>query len=159
MTKSKSITKPTLAGIADELGLSERRISQLKQEGMPVDSIDAAKAWRRAREAETTGSNSADGLRREKIKLTKAQAERADLLLEIARGKYISRKESNDSDASIAHAVAAMLKRWEAEIPALCHGLPLAKALGVYREKSRELQTLLGDLQSEFWSHYPEREK
>ena len=158
MPRAKSTTTLALEKIASKCGLKATYLRELHVSGMPLAPLSAALNWLENRPI-TEGDSSAADLRREKIKLTKAQAERADLLLEVDRGKYISRQESNDSDARIAHAVAAMLKRWENEIPALCHGMPLGKALGVYREKSRELQTMLGDLRSEFWALHPERDK
>ena len=43
---AKSLTNSEL-GLA--LGVTAQRISVLRKEGMPTDSIDAAKAWREAR--------------------------------------------------------------------------------------------------------------
>lgn len=40
---------PSGADLAAALGVNESRVSQLKKEGMPVDSIEAALAWRAAR--------------------------------------------------------------------------------------------------------------
>jgi hypothetical protein len=40
---------PKLADIADALGVSRPRVTQLVAEGMPTDSIEAAKAWRASR--------------------------------------------------------------------------------------------------------------
>ncbi len=37
---------PTQKQIADGLGISQQRVSQLIREGMPTTSIEAAKAWR-----------------------------------------------------------------------------------------------------------------
>ena len=38
--------KPTQAAIARALGLSQAAVSKLKTQGMPVDSIEGAHAWR-----------------------------------------------------------------------------------------------------------------
>lgn len=43
--------KPTGEQLAEALGITEGRVSQLKKEGMPTDSIEAAKAWRANRKA------------------------------------------------------------------------------------------------------------
>lgn len=40
----------TQSVLAAAIGLSKGRLSQLKAEGMPVDSIEAAQAWREARQ-------------------------------------------------------------------------------------------------------------
>lgn len=39
----------TQSALAEALGLSKGRVAQLKAEGMPVDSITSAQAWREAR--------------------------------------------------------------------------------------------------------------
>lgn len=41
--------RPTHAEIAEALGLTRARVSQLAGQGMPVDSVEAAQAWRVAR--------------------------------------------------------------------------------------------------------------
>jgi hypothetical protein len=41
---------PRLSEIARELGVSRPRVTQLVAEGMPTDSVEAAKAWRAARQ-------------------------------------------------------------------------------------------------------------
>lgn len=41
--------KPTGKIIAQALGISEGRVSQLKRDGMPVDDIEAARSWYRRR--------------------------------------------------------------------------------------------------------------
>lgn len=41
--------KPTGAELAEALGVNESRVSQLKKEGMPTDSVEAALAWRASR--------------------------------------------------------------------------------------------------------------
>lgn len=41
---------PKLSEIARELGVSRPRVTQLVAEGMPTDSVEAAKAWRAARQ-------------------------------------------------------------------------------------------------------------
>ena len=48
------MTTPGLTNgqIAAALGVSAQRVSQLKREGMPTDSVESALAWRDARDAE-----------------------------------------------------------------------------------------------------------
>ena len=41
--------RPTHAEIAEALGLTRARVSQLAGQGMPVDSVEAAQAWRVSR--------------------------------------------------------------------------------------------------------------
>lgn len=42
--------KPSQAGIGRALGLSPAAVTKLKKLGMPVDSVEAAQAWREARQ-------------------------------------------------------------------------------------------------------------
>jgi phage terminase Nu1 subunit (DNA packaging protein) len=66
-------TLPSNSELAEALGVSVRRVGQLKSEKMPCDSIPAALAWRQNKQA---GDNTAEALRGERIRLLKAQAER-----------------------------------------------------------------------------------
>ena len=43
---------PSQTELADALGLTRQRVSILVKQGMPVDSVDAATAWRQARDDE-----------------------------------------------------------------------------------------------------------
>ena len=43
---------PSQTEIADALGLTRQRVSVLVKQGMPVDSVEAASAWRQARDDE-----------------------------------------------------------------------------------------------------------
>jgi hypothetical protein len=45
-------TMPSQTEIADALGLTRQRVSVLVKQGMPVDSVEAAMAWRQARDDE-----------------------------------------------------------------------------------------------------------
>jgi hypothetical protein len=42
------MTKPTLAELGNALGLARSTVAALKARGMPVDSLEAARAWRAA---------------------------------------------------------------------------------------------------------------
>lgn len=42
----KTIKKPTQATLADALGIDPAMVTRYKRRGMPVNSIEAAKAWR-----------------------------------------------------------------------------------------------------------------
>ena len=52
-------------------------------------------------------------------------------------------------------ALRGMLMRYEREIPALCLGLSLTQSMPLVKAKTRELQTILADLTSEFWQSHP----
>lgn len=44
------VKRLTQAALAQSLDLTEGRVSQLKSQGMPVDSVEAAQAWRNAQQ-------------------------------------------------------------------------------------------------------------
>lgn len=64
---------PSNKELAEALGVSVRRVGQLKKEDMNCDSIPEAIAWRNRKQS---GDNTAEALRAERIRLLRAQAER-----------------------------------------------------------------------------------
>ena len=77
---------PTNKELAEALGVSIRRVGQLKTEGLPADSIAAAIAWRQNKQA---GDSSSEALRAERIRLVRAQAERHEVENEVRRGELL----------------------------------------------------------------------
>lgn len=142
------MTKPTQIEIAAALGVTARRVNDLKRAGMPVDSIEAALAWRAEREG---GDSSAEALRRERIALTRTQRERAAFELEKERGQWISRGAVDQRDIAIGAAVRAALLKLASDLPPMLEGLPAAKIAKVLRETHRGILEQLADDQSEFW--------
>jgi len=141
-SKTKDSRPPTLAQIAQDLAISTRRVSQLKEAGMPVASLEAARAWRNL---PLDGDDSAARLRRERIRLLRAQSEKAELELSIRRGEFLSRSDASEDQAKIAGALAGMLRAIETEIPALCCGKSLGESKAAVKEKIRTLQQGVAD--------------
>lgn len=147
---------PTLADIAEALEISTRRVSQLKEEGMPVISIDAAKAWR-ADQAKEKGGSIKDQLDKAKLKLIQEQELRIRLENDETTGKLVSRAECREEWTRIGAAISAMLTAAESEIPRVCSGLPLSQALPKAKDKMREIRNLFSDEESAFWSRHDEK--
>jgi hypothetical protein len=98
------------------------------------------------------------GQSKKEIDVYKGQLEvmKAADALRVQRNRLLSREECNENQAKTAHAVNAMLRAFENEIPALCYGKSLGDSKGLVKEKTRELQKMLADAQAEFWKGYPE---
>lgn len=154
-TKPKT-TKPqrraagAIKTLAVSLGLTPRRCQQLISAGMPSDPTQA-QAWRAARE----NDDSAAALRRERIKLVKAQRERAELENQRTRGDVIDRAEVELEFTGVGLACSAFIKSLEVELPQLCLGLGLDRSRPLVRSKIREMQTILADRESYFWKTHP----
>lgn len=154
--KSKPSDVPTLADIASKLEVSTRRVSQLKELGMPVHSIEAALAWRMEQEMKNASSGSADELRRAKIRHTLAMAEKSELELSIRRGEFILRSEKEQDDAKIALAVASMLKALVQNLPPLVYGLSSQSCIAkIIREETFRIQGLVAQGHKDFWQDHP----
>ena len=153
-------SKPTQSAIAAALGISPRRVRQLiHEQGMPAESIAAALQWRMER-AEQAADNATecDELRAERIRLTRAQADRQQFALEVERGQYIRRAEACEHMTRIGKALSAFIARAATEIPAITEGLPRSKAAPIVKARMHELQTKFSDSSSEFWKSHPEKD-
>jgi hypothetical protein len=140
----------SLNRLCEALGLSKRRVSELLKQGMP-DDPQAALAWRDARESD----DSAAALRRERIGLVRAQRLAVELANQKAQGELVSKNEVISDHIKIGAAVASFIRRWEREIPQVCLGLTLPQSMPLVKAKTRELQNLLADMESEFWKTQP----
>ncbi len=140
----------TLNALCKALGLSKRRVSELLSQGMP-DDPQAALAWRDARQNEDTAAD----LRRERIGLVKAQRVAAELANAKAKGLLVAKTEVESYLVQIAAATQSFLRRWEREVPAICAGLTATQSMPLVKAKTRELQNLLADTESEFWNTQP----
>ena len=140
----------TLNALCDTLNLSKRRVSELLKQGMP-DDPKAAFAWRDA----LHNDDSAVELRRRRIALLREQERLARIKADEADGLLMRRGEVERQHVAIASAMKAFLRRYEREIPALCLGLQLAQSMPLVKQRTRDLQNLLADMESEFWSEHP----
>jgi len=133
-------SRPTLAQIAQDLAISTRRVSQLKDLGMPVQSLEAARAWRNLPKDDDSAT-----LRRERIRLIRAQSERGELDLNIRRGDFLSRVQCAEDQSKIAQAIGGMLRSIENEVPAKCCEKSLGESKAVVKEQIRKFQQAVAD--------------
>ncbi|WP_375331248.1 hypothetical protein [Candidatus Tisiphia endosymbiont of Oplodontha viridula] len=89
-----------VSDIAKALQLSERRVQQLVKEAIlptPVagkyDLADCIKSYARYLESRPVGKNTSDNLNAQKLRLLKAQADKAELEVQILEGKYLASSE------------------------------------------------------------------
>lgn len=150
-------SKPTQIDLAKALGISPRRVRQLiAEKGMPTDSIASALAWRTEKaEGAETASGECDELRRERIRLTKAQASKAEFALEVEKGKFLAREKVIEDSTRISTALAAFIARLILELPGLVEGLPRNRSAPIISQRVRQLQDTLSNSQSEFWKAHP----
>jgi hypothetical protein len=151
--KPKTNSKPpSQKQLAEALGLTTRRVRQLAADGMPSDSIASALAWRMDSLPVTETD---EALKLEKLRLLKSQANRSEHAAAVDQGKFIPRDHVEEYMTRIALALGAFITRIIAEFPLLAEGLPASRSRPIIKTKGRELQSMLANLESEFWISKP----
>jgi hypothetical protein len=140
----------SVSKLAKALGFTPRHTGTLLKAGMPP-TITEARQWLSERE----NSDTATALRRERIGLVKAQRVAAELANQKAQGELVSKADVIADHVRIGSAVASFIRAWEREVPQICLGLPLNQSLPLVKARTRELQSLLANMQSEFWKTIP----
>ncbi len=113
----------TIKAIAAALGVTPRRVSQLKLAGMPTDSIAASEAWRK-REDLGNADFSPERLRASRIKLLDLQAERQQIENDKTTGLLVPIGEVKADAVRFTYgAKTALLGLLGSLPPSLC-GLP-----------------------------------
>lgn len=154
--KARDSDFPTQGEIAEGLGISLRRVTQLKVEGMPVHSLDAALAWR-TEKARESGGDLKDQLTQARIKLVKEQERRIKLENDEAVGKTIPRGDCVEAWIRAGAAINSALRAAATEIPRVCLGLTLEQSTPKAKAKMAEIQKLFADAESEFWNSHQEQ--
>jgi phage terminase Nu1 subunit (DNA packaging protein) len=154
--KSKPSDVPTLPEIAAALEVSTRRVSQLKEVGMPVHTIEAALQWRSDKDKES-GGDLKDQLVQARIKLVKEQERRIKLENDAAVGKTVYRAECVEAWIRAGAAINSALRAAATEIPRVCLGLTLEQSTPKAKAKMAEIQKIFADSESEFWASHQEQ--
>jgi phage terminase Nu1 subunit (DNA packaging protein) len=144
----------SVAALAKALGYTSRHTGTLLAKGMP-DSPADARQWLSERE----NSDTAAGLRRERIGLVRAQRQAAETTNQRIEGELISRAEVRAQYIKLGSALQLFCRRLESELPQILHGLPLAKSLPLAKEIVRKMQSKLADEDDELWKDHPEASK
>lgn len=122
MARKKTKTTIALEKISQQSGLGIKHLRELSRQGLPLGSPQAALNWLADRPDQSPVASSVEALRLARLRLVNSQTGRANLDLAIRRGIYISREENELSDARIAHATAAMVRKLEEGLPPLVFG-------------------------------------
>ena len=154
----------TTTRLAELFQVNRKSIAQWRLEKRPgipakVGNKEPLAEWRAYFAANPSAGHYDGKPRKDRESLLASKVEVEIELLEIKRdrerGKLIARDEVDERDVRIAMALRGMLMRYEREIPALCLGLSLTQSMPLVKAKTRELQTILADLTSEFWQNHP----
>lgn len=170
------------AAKAKAAGLSESQLAEAKKAGIDIDNPEALKAYRgsintraddRTQPPRNPSTETAEMTIEELEKsllikgITANEARTIKIQIEGMRGilaykkdmnQLISREEAAESDAKLAHAVNAMLRKFEREIPALCFGQhDMGKLKETVKDLTREIQAAVAAHQDEFWKNHEER--
>ena len=136
---------PTNSELAEALGVSVRRIGQLKAENMPCDSIPAAQAWRQNKQA---GDNTAEALRAERIRLVRAQVERHETENEVRRGELLPIGEVRADCIRVTTLARDRFLKMSHDLPPRLEGLSADRiAAIVHDEVVQTLENLCRDFQ------------
>lgn len=114
----------TLREVAAKVGCTIRALSKYKLEGVDVYDVEAV---RKHRESKRTGDVPRAGndpdIKEEKRRLTKAQADKAELEVRRLRGELVPVAEVREDMLRIGGAVKAAMLRLENDLPPRLHGL------------------------------------
>ena len=136
---------PTNKELAAALGVSVRRVGQLKASQMPCDTIAAAVAWR---EQQQHGDNTAEQLRAERIRLVRAQAERHETENEVRRGELLPIGEVRADCIRVTTLARDRFLRMSHDLPPRLEGLSADRiAKIIHEEVVATLENLCRDFQ------------
>jgi hypothetical protein len=111
---------PTIKSIADALGITPRRVSQLRQAGMPCDSIEAAQNWRSRKSS--AGEISADQLRAARYRLLEEQRQKAAIDNSERRGELVSAAEAYQGGLVVGASMKIAFLRLLNDLPPRLEG-------------------------------------
>lgn len=154
MARPKSSITIKLEKIATRAGISPKYARELHRRGMPLEPLKAALAWladRPTPDTEATGDDSPAALRKERIRLTRAQSEKAEHLLAIQRGEFVSIEEHHECGARLAAVLQAAFRALEQNLPPALQGLEIHQSRPRCRDEIRKIQTMLSEDDSGLW--------
>jgi hypothetical protein len=141
-TPQPKATPPTQAELAAAMHITARRVRQLIVDGMPSHSLEAALAWRKA---EST-SDSAEALRRARIKLVEAQREKVEIENARLSRELLPEKEVREKIIRVVSAIRSEFTKLPSELPPRISGLAETAIQRVLRD---EIYAVLDRLSSE----------
>jgi phage terminase Nu1 subunit (DNA packaging protein) len=143
--KKKSSPKPSgapsQAELSAALGVSDRRVRQLIVDGMPSHSLESAMAWRKA---EAT-SDSAEALRRARIKLVEAQREKVEIENARLSRELLPEKEVREKIIRVVSAIRSEFTKLPSELPPRISGLAEPAIQRILRDEIYSVLDRLSD--------------
>jgi len=120
----KTASLPPLKTLAAALGVSVRRVSQLKAAGMPSDSIKSALAWKMTQPG--VADTSAERLRAERILLVAEQRTKIRIENDVRRGELVTVGSVQASAIRMTSTAKGELMKLTSELPPQLVGLDAA---------------------------------
>jgi hypothetical protein len=132
---------PTLKQLASALQVGVRRVTQLKQDGLPTNSVEAALAWRAAQ----IDTNSVEKLRAERILLVQEQRAKIALENQVRRNELIPAGQVQAAAHAVADVSRSRLMKLAADLPPRLEGLSATAMQKVIRDAVTEVCRYLSD--------------
>jgi hypothetical protein len=123
--------KVTQKKIAQALGISTRRVTQLIKDGLPVDSIAAAEKWR-AEKAQ--GDSTVEALRAERILLIRCQRERVQIENDVRSGELLLAGDVQRDSMKVCSLARDRFLRLSNDLPPRLEGLAADKIAKIIHE-------------------------
>jgi hypothetical protein len=146
--------KPLTKELAAALSITPRRVSQLRQAGMPADSIAAAEAWRKKKSA--SGEISADQLRAARFHLIEEQRRRCRIENDVRDGELVTVSSVMSDTLAVCQATKAAFLGLTNHLPPILEGLTAPQICRVLREN---FNRVLGEMhRGQYYSNPEHRE-
>jgi len=146
--------KPLTKELAAALSITPRRIAQLRQAGMPTDSIVAAEGWRKKKSA--SGEISADQLRAARFHLLEEQRRRCRIENDVRDGELVTIGSVMSDTLAVCQATKAAFLGLTNHLPPILEGLTAPQICRVLREN---FNRVLGEMhRGQYFSNPEHRE-
>ena len=116
--------KLTQQDVADAWGMTQPNVAKMVKQGMPLDSMEAAVAWRKdflARKGR--GDNAPEGYQEARTRKALLECERLEMQLAILRGDYTLTTEVREDGLRIGNILTAKLNTFVADSTGMLAGL------------------------------------
>jgi len=137
MSKPKSKNPPSLETLSKALGVTVRRVSQLKRAGMPCETIEAAVGWKQAQSG--SADFSVENLRKERLLLVRSQRAKIDLENDVRRGQLIEIDSVRADTIGVVSAARNSFLRLTNDLPPRLTGLDEIGICQVLRDEFHEV--------------------
>jgi hypothetical protein len=132
--------KPTNRALADCLGISVRRVNELKRAGMPGTSLAAAEAWRLSQASQQRQrGDTAEELRIRRIRLLEQQERRVRIDADEREARLVSRDELDRETMEVVSACRAGMLNLVGVFPPQAEGLPAGAIAKILHDALFEL--------------------